>query len=99
MRVEFANNRLRRCYHSYSIASRAWGDVIARRYINRIETLRLIERFDDLYPIRSLRLHRLSGQRTGQFAIVLDRRWRLIITYSREDNAIRIEEVTNHCGD
>lgn len=99
MRVEFANNRLRRCYYSYSVASRAWGDVIARRYINRIETLYMLERFDELYPIRSFRLHRLSGQRTGQFAIVLDRRWRLIITHRYEDNTIRIEEVTNHYGD
>ena len=99
MRIEFANNRLRRCYYSYSNASRAWGNVVARRYITRIETLRLTERFDELYEIRSFRLHPLSGQRAGQFSIVLDRRWRLIITHSRQDNTIRIEEVTNHYGD
>jgi plasmid maintenance system killer protein len=46
-----------------------------------------------------LRLHHLSGQRSGQFSIVLDRRWRLILTLLEEENRIIIEEVTNHYGD
>ena len=76
-----------------------WGPVIARRYIQRIDVLMEAEKFNILYGIRSLRMHRLSGQRRGQFAISLDRRWRIILSYVESENKVRIEEVTNHYGD
>ena len=71
---------------------------MARRYTERINTLREIQ-FHLLYSMPWLRLHHLSGQRSGQFSIVLDRRWRLILTLLEEENRIIIEEVTNHYGD
>ena len=99
MRVSFANRRLRRNYGNFASASRDWGATVARRYVERVETLRETEQFHLLYPIRRLRLHRLSGRRSGQFSIVLDRRWRLIITYLESEETIVIEEVTNHYDD
>lgn len=99
MRIEFANNRLRRCYHVFTDASRAWGPVIARRYSRRVDDIIAAENLNDISKIPWNRLHRLSGRRSGQFSIALDRRWRLIITYNRAENTVRIEEVTNHYGD
>lgn len=72
---------------------------MARRYAERVGTLRETEHFQLLYSIRRLRLHRLSGRRSDQFSIILDRRWRLIITYLESEETIVVEEVTNHYGD
>ena len=72
---------------------------MARKYIQRVNTLYATEQFNEIYKIRTLRLHKLSGSRAEQFSIALDRRWRLILTYVEEEGKIRIEEVTHHYGD
>lgn len=99
MKVDFANQRLLECYTTSARASRAWGPTVARKYIERINILYATHQFNDLYKIRALRLHRLSGRRAGQFSISLDNRWRLILTYLEEENKVLVEEVTNHYGD
>ena len=68
-------------------------------YIRRVDLLSEIDEFHMLYTLRTIRLHRLSGQRSGQFAITLNRRWRLVISYIEDENRVVIEEVTNHYDD
>ena len=58
-----------------------------------------IDEFQMLYTLRSIRLHRLSGQMAGQFSIALNRRWRLILSYVKNESKVIVEEVTNHYGD
>ncbi|MCH7746436.1 MAG: type II toxin-antitoxin system RelE/ParE family toxin [Chloroflexi bacterium] len=99
MKVDFANQRLLECYTTSARAIRTWGPTVARKYIQRVNTLYAIQQFNDLYKIRSLRLHKLSGQMAGQFSIHLDSRWRLMLTYLEEENKVLVEEVTNHYGD
>ena len=53
--------------------------------------------FRKLFDIASLRLHPLTGDRQGQYALTLTGRWRLILTVAG-DTAI-IEEVSSHYGD
>ena len=99
MKVDFVNQRLLENYKTSARASRAWGPAVARKYIQRVDILNATHQFNDLYKIQSLRLHKLSGQRAGQFSIHLDIRWRLVFTYLEEENKILVEEVTNHYGD
>ena len=99
MEVDFASKRLQRCYESSSDAARDWGQQVARKYIQRIGIFYAVRRFEELFQIRSLGIHRLSGERGGQYAITLDRRWRLIVTYIEAESRIRVEEVTRHYGD
>lgn len=99
MEVRFASIRLQKCYESSSDASRTWGQQVARKYIQRINALYAVEGFQELYSIRAIRLHKLSGDREGQYAIALDRRWRLIVTHLEAEGKIRVEEVTQHYGD
>ncbi len=99
MEVAFASNQLQRCYENSSDASRAWGQQVARKYIERINLLYAVNTVEELYKIRSLRFHRLSGEREGEYAITLDRRWRLIVTHVEAEGKIRVEEVTQHYGD
>lgn len=97
MNVEFASNSLRRCYEISAHASRKWGAVVGRKYIQRIDILYSTPTFEDLYSIRSLGLHILGGQWEGKYAITIHDRWRLILL-PIDDRKVRVQEVTNHYG-
>jgi plasmid maintenance system killer protein len=98
MEVKFGTRQLMRCYEESSRAMRRWGPDVGRKYIARINSLYAAKKFSDLYTIRSLDLHQLKGGHSGQYAITLHGRWRLILVPERED-AVRVEEVTKHYGD
>jgi len=98
LEIIFASNALRRCYESGTEATREWGKVVGRKYIQRIGIIYRARRFDDLYSIRSLRLHKLEGGREAEYAITLHGRWRLIVV-SLEEGSVRVQEVNNHYGD
>ena len=98
MEVHFTTNRLKRCYEESKRATQEWGPEVARRYIQRVEILYAVERFEELYTIRVLRLHPLTGDRAGEHAITLLGRWRMIVTNEGE-RSVRVKEVNIHYGD
>ncbi len=99
MEVTFRTRTLARCYASVREAERAWGRDVARRYVNRIDKLLAAEKLSDLFGAPSLRLHPLTGQRAGQYAMTLIGRWRLVVTVSEDERAAVIEEASHHYGD
>ncbi len=99
MEVRFASRALERRAASIDAATRAWGPVVARRYIQRINLLTRTPTFADLFAIRALRLHPLIGGRSGQHALALTGRWRLIVRRLPDEKAVLVEEVTHHYGD
>ena len=99
MEVSFSTRQLRQCFEDYGQADRRWGRAVARKYIQRVNLILDTDSFDYLRRIRSLRLHPLSGERTGQFSIYLNRSWRIILAYDEREGSVRILEVTNHYGD
>ena len=99
MELRFRNTDLLRCYEEESRASRSWGPTVGLKYIQRVTVLRAVERFTDLFQIRSLQLHALKGNRKGQHAIIIHGRWRLIVTYDKDEKLLFVEEVSSHYGD
>ena len=99
MEVIFGANRLARCYEQSSLAVRQWGEPVARKYIARINELYSVPTFDELFNIRSLRVHPQKGNREGQFALALTGRWRLIVARGPKDDEVTVEEVNNHYDD
>ena len=99
MEVIFRTRQLLRCYENASQAERQWGRRVARRYAFRIEQIREIEDFYQLYGIPSLRLHPLRGSRNNELSIYLVGRWRLIVSRGDTERSIIIEEVSNHYDD
>ena len=99
MEIEFNTRRLERCYLNNSAAIREWGPAVAQRYSDRIETIRSVAAFRDLYDYRPLRLHALHGQQAGKFAITLIGRYRLIIGRGNSPDQLIIYEVTIHYDD
>lgn len=107
MEVEFKTRKLRRCYEDFKEAQRKWGDVVARRYIERVSILYQAKSIDDLFKIPPLRFHPLKGGRKGQYAMTLHDRTRMIVSLRKEKvegskkraTVIRVEEVSEHYGD
>lgn len=100
MEIEFASKRLERCFREHRAAVRAFGDDVARRYIQRINIMKAARSLDELSKMPGLRCHALKGQRAGQYAINLTGFHRLIFTLHGESLTIaRIEEVSKHYDD
>jgi proteic killer suppression protein len=98
--VRFATVELEKRYRSNADARKAWGEKIARRYVQRVDALYEAETMRDLAALRSLRLHPLKGTRRGQHAINLDGAWRLVVRFEGERlTIVRVEEVSKHYGD
>ena len=98
MEVLFATNRLKRCYEDSKRAVREWGVAVAGKYVQRIEILYATKQFEELFSIKSLRIHPLKGERVGQYSMILHGRSRLILG-KESDSAVRVKEVTIHYGD
>ena len=98
MNVEFASNELRRRFEDHREGSRAWGDVVARHYIQRVGQIANAPDLRLLTELRSLRVHRLHGPRSGQWSSILHGRWRLVFTLP-EPGTVMIQEVSNHYDD
>ena len=96
MRVRFRTRRLERCFEDSSRAARTWGPEVGERYVERIRYLIEARSAADLYKIRTLDFHALTGDRAGQHAMRLTGRWRLIVTLTDDDAALVDEVVDYH---
>ncbi len=97
MEVVFSGNDLRERFEDVSRGTRAWGPVVARKYIQRVLQLQAATNVQDLMALRSMRLHPLSGPLAGQWSLVLHDRWRLLVRF--EGTTVHLVEVSNHYGD
>lgn len=96
MDIEFGSNRLQQAFDSLDRGQRLWGPDVARKYIQRIEVLYSAQDFASVQAMRSLRAHPLLGSRTGEWALDLTGRWRLIVIPHSSGTGVTVEEVSNH---
>ena len=97
MDIEFARGRLAAASLSLAESTRLFGVPIGRKYIQRLAVLRATERFAQLYGHRSLRLHRLRGERSELYAMTLTRNYRLIVERISETR-VRVVDVEDYHG-
>ena len=77
-----------------------YGDDTAKRYILRINTIKLAQDVEELMKLPVLRCHPLKGNRAGQYAVNITGFYRLIFSLEGEMlEIVRIEEVSKHYGD
>lgn len=55
------------------------------------------ESLQDLSPLRSINLHRLKGDRAGQWAMTVNERWRICFRF-RNGNAYDVQITDYHRG-
>lgn len=65
--------------------------------VRRLDFLDDAASLGDLQAARSLRLHKLSGDRKGQWAIRVNGPWRIVFEW-REGNAYKVEITDYHKG-
>ena len=99
MEVAFRTNRLQRNYLESAMAIRDWGTAVGRKYVTRINEIYAVRGFEELYKIRSMRLHPLKGSKRGELSIYLTGKWRLIVTNDETERLVTIREVSNHYDD
>ena len=100
MRIAFRTHKLQREYEHSREAVRAYGDQVARKYVERISIIKAARDINELQQMTVLRCHPLTGDRAGQWAVRLTGFYRLIFTLDGEYLEIAmIEEVSKHYDD
>ena len=59
--------------------------------------LNVAKSLQDLSPLRSIGLHKLKGDRKGQWAMTVNERWRICFEF-RKGDAFEVEIVDYHRG-
>ena len=100
MIVKFKTRQLESCFREHRKASKAFGEQVARKYIQRINIIQHARSLDELLAMPGLRCHALKGDRKGQYAANLTGFYRLIFRMSGSHlEVVMIEEVSKHYGD
>jgi len=96
--VRFRNNKLRRAFEKQKFAVGKWGPKVGPIYIRRIRSIQAVEKFEDLRKLPQLAFHSLTGNRSGEFAISIIGKIRLILKKEIIDGTegAIIWEVSDH---
>lgn len=97
MQVEFASQKLRRAYETRREATRQFGEVVGRKYVERINILKSVRERNDLRKMPALRLHEYKGTRKGHFGINLRGNMRLVVSFLTTSTVL-IESVEDPHG-
>ena len=97
MKVSFRTARLLSAY--VEGVDRHWGKDVSRRYVERVNVLFDARTFSYVRRLRALRVHRLKGRHTGQWAMTLKSAWRLVVVVSEDEKGATVWEVSKHYGD
>ena len=65
--------------------------------IDLLLALNVAKSLQDLSPLKSVGLHKLRGERKGQWAMTVNDRWRICFEFSKGD-AFNVELVDYHRG-
>jgi proteic killer suppression protein len=100
LQIQFRTKKLENQYSRHKLAAKAYGNEVARKYVQRIEIIKQTKDFDELSGLPGLKCHPLKGDREGQYAIYLTGFYRLIFTLVGESlEIVQIEEVSKHYDD
>jgi proteic killer suppression protein len=65
--------------------------------IELLAALNVAKTLNDLSPLRSVGVHKLKGERKGQWAMTVNARWRICFEFRKSD-AFNVEIVDYHRG-
>jgi len=94
MDVTFRTRKLEREYEDSKKAIQEYGQVVATRYIERINIIKSATDIEQLQGLPRIKCHPLKENRKGEWAIMLIRRVRLIFTLHGDNlEIVCIKEV------
>ncbi|HOC70905.1 MAG TPA: type II toxin-antitoxin system RelE/ParE family toxin [Candidatus Hydrogenedentes bacterium] len=99
MYIEFKTRKLRKQCESFAALRNAYGEVIARQVVKRLNALKAADCIEDLDPLPPVRCHALKGNRQGQYAMNVGQPFRLIFEPLDETRTTREERGARpECG-
>lgn len=84
MEIQFRTKKLQKQYESSREAEKSYGKDIGRKYIQRINMIKVSRDLNELSSLPGLHCHPLTGDREGQWALKLTGFYRLIFTLRGE---------------
>jgi len=100
VQINFRTKKLQKQYENVKEAQKAYGQIIARKYIQRINIIKQARDINEVIDLPGLQCHALKRDRQGQWAVKLTGFYRLIFTLEGETLEIAcIEEVSKHYDD
>ena len=99
MRIEFADDELRRLFAEPDFVVSRFGPDLVRAYRKKVAFLSAAESELDLRAYKALHFEKLVGNRDGQHSIRLNRQWRVIVRIETDPNGqllIIVEIVDYH---
>ena len=91
----WTNNRSRRFYEAGKISKFRSLDIYAADEL--LAALDAAKSLKDLSPLKSVGLHKLSGNRAGQWAMIVNGPWRICFRF-KNGNAYDVEITDYHKG-
>ena len=91
----FKNRATRRFYEGENV--RGFGSLDRALALKRLDAINAATALSDLPPLKSVHLHRLKGDRRGQWAISVNGPWRICFEF-RAGDAYNVEIVDYHEG-
>jgi len=94
--IEFKTRRLEKCYRERRKREAAWGETVARKYVQAVNLLKAVTHPSHLGAFPQFDYEPLTGGRKGQHSVKLGHRERLIFTVRKSKDALiaRMEEVS-----
>ena len=79
MEIIFEKAYLRELYEDGKTKNKKYRfqKVVIRKYKNTIDKLRVAQRIEDLYVIKSLNYEKLTGNKKGIESVRVDKKWRI----------------------
>ena len=104
MEIKFEKDYLQQLYEDGKAKNKKYRfqKAIIKKYKNAIDKLRVAEKIEDLYPLKSLNYEKLIGDKKGLESIKVDLKYRIEFISSiegEEPNCITvcsIVELSNH---
>ena len=93
MYIEYRTKKLKKCCLEFKEAQKAYGLKKAKKLMQRINEIKAAPTLGDLNKLPPTRCHKLTGNRSGQFAVYLEHPFRLIFEPIGEHDEIYIEGV------
>jgi len=91
----FADSRTRRFYESRKVSKLKGLDVESAEEL--LAVLDAAASLKDISPLKSVGLHKLSGDRSGQWAISVNGPWRICFRF-KDGDAFDVQIVDYHKG-
>jgi toxin HigB-1 len=99
VRLEFADDDLRRLYEEPAFVIARLGPELTKSFRKKVGFLAAAESEIDLRNYKALHFEKMSGDRVGQHSIRLNKQWRLILRIATDEQGrllIIIEIVDYH---